>query len=386
MAQVIGNKVKLSNGQLVTPQTGGWYDGQQYWNGTLSNPGQISSQSNQQGAGQMVSAEVNRQTSVAAGLAPNANQDYINKLNSTPAPQVNTPAPAPVATPTASIGSGLPGSASSLSGVPGGVSTPAAIDLPGLYKTLSNNAGISAIEQSLADKAAAYAEAQSKINDNPWLSEATRTGRIAKLSTDYNNGVKNEQDLLAMKKADIETQLNLQSKQFDINSQVAKDSLDRFNTLLKMGSLDNANGEDIANLVRSTGLSSAAIQSAIEYNKQKDVATSMVSYDDGKNQGFALVNTKTGQIISKQVVAASKPKEATGSTPGHLTAEQERVVVQSARSKVVDADTNKDKLLSAQEFVQAVQDLMIETGVTQSQADQYASQAFNDLGYKKWNW
>jgi hypothetical protein len=43
-------------------QQGGWYSGRQYWNGTLSAPGAINSQSNQVGAGQAVSPEVIKQT------------------------------------------------------------------------------------------------------------------------------------------------------------------------------------------------------------------------------------------------------------------------------------------------------------------------------------
>jgi len=46
-------------------QEGGWYSGRQYWNGTLSAPGVINSQSNQQGAGQAVSTEVVKQTNPA---------------------------------------------------------------------------------------------------------------------------------------------------------------------------------------------------------------------------------------------------------------------------------------------------------------------------------
>lgn len=53
-------------------QQGGWYEGRQYWNGTFSAPGQINSQSNQQGAGQNVSNEVIAQTN------PN-NVAYVNQ-------------------------------------------------------------------------------------------------------------------------------------------------------------------------------------------------------------------------------------------------------------------------------------------------------------------
>lgn len=292
MAIVVGTKIKLSNGQLITPQTGGWYDGQQYWNGTLSNAGQINTQSNQVGAGQMVSPEINKQTSIAAGKAPDANQTYIDSLNKVADQQQGaTGVPAPT-TPTSTLGTSAPV-----------LTTPAPIDLPGLYNTLSSNAGISTIEQSLADKATAYAEAQKKINDNPFLSEATRTGRISKLSTDYNNAIKNEQDLLALRKADVETQLNLQSKQFDITSQAARDSLDRFNTLLKAGSLDNAGGEDIANLVRSTGLSSSIIQSAINSHKLSNLDTQVKAFDNGQVEGFVTYTLdKAGNIVKQNQI------------------------------------------------------------------------------------
>lgn len=56
------NLVKLSNGQTITANKGGWYDGQQYWGGTLSEVGVINSLSDQVGAGQAVSKEVVQQT------------------------------------------------------------------------------------------------------------------------------------------------------------------------------------------------------------------------------------------------------------------------------------------------------------------------------------
>lgn len=75
MATQVIDGVKAPSGGF---QQGGWYEGRQYWNGTLSPVGVINQYSDQVGAGQAVSEEVNRQTSVAAGLAPNANQDFIN--------------------------------------------------------------------------------------------------------------------------------------------------------------------------------------------------------------------------------------------------------------------------------------------------------------------
>jgi len=58
-------------------QQGGWYSGRQYWGGTFSDPGVIHESSDQVGAGQEVSEEVNRASSIAAGQAPDAFSKFI---------------------------------------------------------------------------------------------------------------------------------------------------------------------------------------------------------------------------------------------------------------------------------------------------------------------
>ena len=57
-------------------QLGGWYNGQQYWNGQLGAAGVINNP-NQVGYGQPVSAEVNRASSVTQGKDPNAIANYL---------------------------------------------------------------------------------------------------------------------------------------------------------------------------------------------------------------------------------------------------------------------------------------------------------------------
>lgn len=307
MATVVNagaNQVKLGNGQLETAQQGAWYDGQQYWGGTLSQPGQINSLSNQQGAGQAVSSDVIAQTN------PN-NVAFVNQQRQaaglTPAPSANqatqlTAVPSPSGGSTSGSGGGI------------GALNPSTPDLSALYTSLSKGAGISDLEDQITQKTSDFNTAQSQINDNPWLSESDRTGRIQKLTTDFNNNITNDQNALAMKQADVNTQIQLQTQQFDINSQAATQALDSFNSLLQSGALDNASGQDIANITSATGLSSQAIQSAISANQAKNVQTQVVSYDDGTNQGFAVINSQTGAIISKQTIAASKPAAASAAS------------------------------------------------------------------------
>lgn len=330
MATVIGpNQVKLNDGRVVSAQQGGWYDAQQYWGGSLSSPGVINSQSNQQGAGQAVSAEVNRQTSVAAGKAPNENQDYIDMLNGRTAGGGDA----------AGGGFGLPGGDGSggglgLGGLTGGVP---ALNLPDLYKNLSAEAGLSDIEAGITAKTKGYNDAIAKINDNPYMSESSRTGKLEKLRIDFNNDIKNDQDTLAMKKQDIQTQLDLQTKQFDINSQNAKFALDEFNSLLQSGALAGASGADIASITKATGISSSMIQSAIKAQKEKDRQTSVTTVDDGTNIYSVVLDTKTGQIINKQVLAASKP---TGGGSGFTAAKNQ---------------IELDKMMAPQAVLQAAQ-------------------------------
>jgi len=186
------------------------------------------------------------------------------------------------------------------------------IDLVGLYNSLYKQYGLGDIEQDIVNKTKAFNDRQLEINDNPFLSEASRVGKLQKLQLDFNNSTQLLRDQISSKKADLETMLNLQMKQFDINSEQARQSLQQFNTLLSTGALNNASPEDIANLVRSTGMSSAMIQSAIDFAKKSQTDTQIISYDDGQTQGFVTVDQNTGEIINRQVIAASGSRSGSG--------------------------------------------------------------------------
>ena len=197
-------------------------------------------------------------------------------------------------------------------------------NLPDLYEGLYKSSGISEIEANLSNKTKSFNDAQSKINDNPYLSEATRVGRIQKLKTDFNADTQSLQNDIAMKKADVETKLNLQTKQFDINNQMAKQALDQFNMLLSSGALSNLSGEEIANFTRSTGLSSSVIQSAINATKAKDVKTSIYTFTSDSGEVTAVVlNSNTGVVISTTSLglignADNTPKATAGDKKAEL--------------------------------------------------------------------
>jgi len=298
MAQVVsGNQIKLNDGKTINAQQGGWYDAQQFWGGTLSAPGVINSLSNQQGAGQAVSKETVQQTNPA-------NWAYIQQQQATYQPSTTSQA--------------LPSTPSGQSGQSGagvGFDAPTDnFDPVNFYETAYANSGVRDIEAQSVAQQNIRNEQVAKIKDNPYLSEATMTGRISKLNEKFAADQQVIQSQIATKKADVETQLNLQLKKLDINSQAATQALNKFNTLLSSGALSGASGQDIANITRSTGISSSMIQAAINASAQKNLKTSTISFDDGTNQGFAIINEQTGEIIKKQNIASSKPAAATKAT------------------------------------------------------------------------
>lgn len=216
------------------------------------------------------------------------------------------------------------------SGDSGSFFTQPSIDLVGIYQSLYDKSPIKGtqaefdtITQEIEKRQFALNDAIAKIGDNPYLSEATMSGRIDKLNKKFNADAQvlvgkqtNLQNKIAQSKADVETQLNLQTKQFDIQSQQAQQALAQFNNMLQLGALDGASGADIANITRATGLSSNSIQAAISANKKKNIQTQTISYDDGTNSGFVTINTQTGDIINKQAIGASAATKSTGGGGG----------------------------------------------------------------------
>jgi hypothetical protein len=295
MAKVIGNQVQLDNGKIITPQTGGWYDAQQYWGGTLSAPGVINSLSNQPGAGSAVNPAVVSASNPAQGLPPGTNEAYIASQTAKMASTPTTGLPATTATgatTTAGTGTGV------------GYSAPVApINLPDIYKGLYTASGIDAMQTDLTNKEQQYLTAKAKISDNPFLSASMVDKRLARLDAEYASTAKPIQDQIAMKKADIQTQIDLQTKQFDINSQSAKDALAQFNSLLDAGALAGASGDDIANITKATGISSSMIQSAINATNEKNQTANtqvITSTADNGTVTATVINKNTGAIIKQQ--------------------------------------------------------------------------------------
>lgn len=303
-------------------QVGGWYNGRQYWTnpangvGYFSDPGVINPFSNQQGAGQAVNPEVVKAGSIQQGLAPDANQNYIQQQTAVQPEQIAQAGITPM-----QVGDVNAQAINSLSAGTGGasmgagVTTPQAYDLMATYNQIQNNAGVKQIQDELTTAEKSYLEQRAKISDNPFSSAGMIDKRLQRLRQTYEAEVQPKRDQLAMMQADAETQMQLALKQIDLNNQLVQQAMSQFEFMLSSGALDNASGQDIANITRATGLSSTMIQNAIAYTKKKNTPQpQIVSYDDGVNQGYAMIDPQTGKLIGTQVIAGSKPSSTSGST------------------------------------------------------------------------
>jgi hypothetical protein len=379
MAVMVGTQVKLDNGQTITPQQGAWYDARQFWGGTLSEPGQINAQSNQQGAGQDVSEEVNRQTSVAAGLTPNANQDYINSLKGI------------------STGMGTAGGETGTAGATATTTGSAEINLIDQQQKLFDESGITDLNKQIADTQASIdtkkAEADKRrkeTNENPFLSEASRVGAIRKIDEALNDSlmtdeakITNLQNQVTTKTNAINEKLNLQIKQYDIDRLARKDNFDMINSLLSAGALQYATPQDLANLAANAGIPVSFLKGMITQGSSEDLMISTETSAGGVVTVLG-IDKKTGKIVSQKTAGAIGKPSSSGDGTESLTASQKREVVVKAREALAGVDTNGDMYISADEYIEAVKEVMMKTGLDEATADNFV--AAEMTAYKRWNW
>lgn len=328
----MANTYSQSQLNIKTPkggfQRGGWYEGRQYWDGTFSDPGVIHPMSDQQGSGQLVSAEVNLQSDKAQGNKPGDIEKYLQQQRQVQAQQNIRPTVS--ASQTGIFGSGY--SSGTSASLPEMQVQPT-INLPELQKTLFTNSGIAEKEASLVDLEGKYLEAKGKISDNPFLSASQLDQRLQRLQRKYEEETAPIRSEIAMKKADIETQLNLQMKQFDINSQASRDALNYFNTLLDSGALNGASGEMIAQVTRATGIPGELLMNAVKSSTNKNTQLIQSTADNGEVT-VSLVNKDTGAIINQQSLGLIGNAQTGGSGSSAKVSEQEimATLVEDVRS------------------------------------------------------
>lgn len=277
------------------------------------------------------------------------------------------------------------------------------IDLTKLYSGLMASPEITKATQDIA---ATEAEIQAKqkardeqvalVNDNPYLSEATRVGKVAKVNEKANadlttleykrNNLLNQQNAL---KSDAETQLNLQLKQYDINNAQYVQNLQIFDKLLAGGALYNASSGEIADLAKATGFTTNQINSIIQTSKAANMKPQVIqSTDNNGNVTISVVDTTSGKLINQTSLGGvGTSKSSSTSSDGINTSKITDKDVGFAIKVLDEQDAanygSKDKLLSAWEITAALNALMAKYGNTDV-AYQLLAEAMNRGGYSEW--
>lgn len=177
---------------------------------------------------------------------------------------------------------------------------------------LDLNKALTDIDSQIKAKKDALTAAETLINDNPFYSTATRSGKISKLNEQANKEINNlieqrnaKANDLATKKADVQTSINIALKQYDVNNAEYQKNLGQLNLLLSSGALANASGSDLAGIATATGISTSLLQGMVTAAKQKNVQPHVVtSEDNAGNVSVSIIDLNTGNIIKTQSLGA----------------------------------------------------------------------------------
>lgn len=233
------------------------------------------------------------------------------------------------------------------------------IDLQGTYDKLFKTpeidtltGAVNGVQNQILERQKKLADAEAIINDNPFYSEGTRVGRVAKLQDRAQRDIDTiskqgqlYQNQLATAKAGAETQMNLALKQYDISRQEYQDNMNKFNTLLSSGAIANASPQDIAQLSISTGMSPSMINAIIKTQKDQASANAvkpqvLTSTDDNGNVTFSVIDANSGKIINQSSLGQiDKKTKQTGS--GASAAEKKEEKERTAFYSAIDAGLKK---------------------------------------------
>lgn len=191
------------------------------------------------------------------------------------------------------------------------------IDLAKEYNTLYDSLGLKGYKEAVEAKQQEILalrdqtdQAAALINENPWSSAANRTGRLAKLEEAYDrkaNVLAAQAALEQQKYADayneLNTQMNLKTQQYNIDTNNFDWSINQLNSLLSLGALDNASSESLGNIAAQTGMSGDMISSMVKASKNSRMnPTLLQNTDDWGNVTLTLIDANTGNIINQQTL------------------------------------------------------------------------------------
>lgn len=194
----------------------------------------------------------------------------------------------------------------------GGANGQPMFDLVGATNAAYNTPEIQAANKAITDRQLALADAQAKINDNPFYSEATRVGKSQQLTQQANADITVQQNILAGLKADAEIKLNAQKGQYDINNDAYKTALSQFNNLVSQGAFDNASPQDLASTAAQTGIPVSMITSIAAASRKKNNPVNVVSATDNAGNLSLIAVDSNGKVVNQTTIASVGGAKTTG--------------------------------------------------------------------------
>lgn len=353
---------------------GGWYGGKQYWNGVLGPAGVIINP-NQQGYNQPVSSEVNKQSDAAQGLAPGTIDSYVaagggdagaaysggdlgSYLNNFQDQVYGSAGPGGGVQTFSQIAADLKSSGLFPSG-----QAPQPTSLVDQYKSLTEQAGVPAIQTSINDLKAQQEAiaAQALVQKHAEQAKPVATNVIAgRISTEAQQA-QEQYDFIGRQ---------LSRKTDELNS-----ALGNIKMIMDFTQQDYQNASASYDRQFSQAISMFNVIQGIQQDQKSDLQRAQ---DNARANAQIMINA-----LNAQKSTSSKVTTSGGTT---LTATQERTIVGNATKALIAVDTNTDKYVSLAEYQSALEKLIASSGVDRATADEYLSSQMDSLGYKKWNW
>lgn len=198
------------------------------------------------------------------------------------------------------------------------------VKLQQIYDDAINTPEIQGLQTELTTKKEALTTALTGINDNPFYSEATRTGKIDKLNEQAQREIGDIEDQLNMRKADAQLRVNIATQQYNIDDNNYKNNLSKLNLLISSGALLNASSGDIGQIALATGMSTNMVVGMQNQMRRGLVQPQVItSTDDAGNVSVSVVDGATGDIISQNSLGNIGKSKTTSTGDGATAGEKQ---------------------------------------------------------------
>ena len=225
------------------------------------------------------------------------------------------------------------------------------IDLNSIYNKELNSPDILSLQKEIDTKKQGYNTAVTSINDNPFASEATRVGKIARLDNTAQREILTLEEKLAQRKADAQVKVNVATQQYNINSQQYQNELSKLNMLISSGALLNASGNDVAQIAQLTGMSTSMINGIQNKMKTDAIKPQVITNTDNNGRvTVSVIDGNTGKVISQNslgnIGSADKTSTANQYKPGTAT----YVSAVNAMTQDLQSQAGSDKRVSPDSY------------------------------------